>query len=175
MTWFLSYGWGFFYLHYEIFPGKSPWMEQILVWLISSLLQTSHFLWHKVIFSVSEVLSLEYFHKGQKYSSYIYFKVFGRFFFFAEADLAWANICCQSSSFCLRKRLCQSSAILYVVTTAAWLLVSGVGPCLGSEPRLQKQSAPNLTTRPPGQPLYFVLLMVTSSLLKKLFIFSAIL
>ena len=28
--------------------------------------------------------------------------------------------------------------------------MSGIGPCLGTEPGLLKQSAPNLTTRPPG-------------------------
>ena len=38
------------------------------------------------------------------------------------------------------------------VATTAWPPMSGVGLCLGTEPRLLKQSVPNLTTRPQGRP-----------------------
>ena len=62
-------------------------------------------------------------------------------FIFAEENLPWADICASLPLFCMW------------VAATAWLLTSGVGPCLGTKPWLPKWSAPNLTTRPWGWPL----------------------
>ena len=61
----------------------------------------------------------------------VYF-VINSLFFVAEEGSPWANICYQSSSFCMR------------ATATAWPLTkSDVGPCLGAEPRPPKQSVLN--------------------------------
>ena len=64
-----------------------------------------------------------------------------------EEDWPWTNICCQSSSFCLRKIVTELTSVpifLYFMwdATTAWL--DKLAPCLGSElanPGLPKQSA----------------------------------
>ena len=63
------------------------------------------------------------------------------FSFFAEKDSPWANICASLPLFCMW------------VTATAWLPMSGVGPGPGTKSGPPKQSVPNLTTRPQGQPL----------------------
>ena len=58
----------------------------------------------------------------------------------AEEDSPWANICANLPLLCMW------------VATTAWLLTGGVGQCSGTEPRLPKQSMPNLTCMPHSQP-----------------------
>ena len=82
------------------------------------------------------------------------------FFLFAEEDLPWANIYCQSSSFCLRRIVPELTSVplfLYFVrglppSTIAWPPTSGVGPRLGTESRQLKWSVLTLNTRPQGWP-----------------------
>ena len=87
---------------------------------------------------------------------------------FGEEDWPWANICWQSSTFCLRKivpeltsvpiflYLCQSSFILYVRchhSTAWWVVyrpTPGIQTC---KPWAAKAEHMNLTTMLPGQPI----------------------
>ena len=81
----------------------------------------------------------------------------GFFFFFGEEDWPWANICWQSSSFCLRKAGPEltSMAIFLCFVCVSHGLTSGVGLCLGSEPMhsgLLKRSTLSLTTTPLGWP-----------------------
>ena len=57
------------------------------------------------------------------------------FFFCAEEDSPWVNICANLPLFCMW------------VTATAWLPTTGVGPCLGTKPRPPKCNVPNLTTR----------------------------
>ena len=64
-----------------------------------------------------------------------------------EEDYHRANICANLPLFCMW------------VTTTAWPLVSSVGPCPATEPWPLKWSAPNLTTRSQGWPLYLSLLI----------------
>ena len=55
------------------------------------------------------------------------------------------------------------------VATTGWLM-SGIGPHMGSgtiNPRQLKQSTPNPTTRPWGQPLYYFLIDIGDRLLVK--------
>lgn len=54
-------------LHYEMILGDGLWIEQIIVWLISNLLQSNHFLWQRAPFSevllqMAEVLQLYLLH-----------------------------------------------------------------------------------------------------------------
>ena len=77
------------------------------------------------------------------------------FFFPAEEDSPWANICANLPLF----------FSMWVVTTA-WLLTSGVDPCLGTEPRPLKGSLPNLIARPWGWPPIFFLLYWRNSMPK---------
>ena len=70
------------------------------------------------------------------------------FFFSTKEDLAWANICVNLPLFCMW------------VAAIAWLPTSGVGPCTGTEPKLLKWSALNLTTRPWAWP-WFCFLFAT--------------
>ena len=63
------------------------------------------------------------------------------FLFLLEEDLPWGNVCASLPIFCMW------------VAAMEWPPMSGVGPCLGTKPRLLKQSAPNLTTGPQGWPL----------------------
>ena len=76
---------------------------------------------------------------------------------FAEEDLPWADIYCQSSSFLLRKICPELTSVADLPLFVRELLsqhghwqTSNVGPNLGTEPTLPKRSTPNLTTRPPG-------------------------
>ena len=72
-------------------------------------------------------------------------------YFFGEEDWPWANICCQSSPFCLRKirpDLTSMPVFLYFVRrtpATAWLDKWCAGPCPGSKPanpQPPKQSTP---------------------------------
>ena len=82
------------------------------------------------------------------------------FFVFGEEDWPWANICCQSPSFCLRKIVPELTSVpifLYFVcgSLPQHGLISAVCPRLRSElakPRPLKWSTLNLTTVPLGQP-----------------------
>ena len=78
-----------------------------------------------------------------------------------EEDWPWANICCQCSSFCLRKivddlHLCQSSSISHVgkCYSVAWWPVCKSTPGIWTcEPWATGAECMNLTTVPPGYPL----------------------
>ena len=80
------------------------------------------------------------------------------FFFFPEEDSPWANICCQSSSFCLKKIhpvlcVCASLPLFCMwVAVTAWPLMSAVGLHPGTKPGPPKRSMENLTSRPLAGP-----------------------
>ena len=57
----------------------------------------------------------------------------------ADAELPWANICCQSSTFCM-----------WAAATARPLTDDGCRSVQGTEPRPLKRNTLNLTTRPVG-------------------------
>ena len=65
------------------------------------------------------------------------------FFVVVEEDSPWANMCASLPVFCVW------------VAATAWPPTSDVGPNPGTGPRLPKQSVPNFTIRPQGQPLYY--------------------
>ena len=81
-------------------------------------------------------------------------------FIFCEEDWPWANICCQSSSFCLRKIVPELTSVpisLYFVygMPPQHGLMSGVEVCAQDptqEPRDAEVECANLTTTPLGWP-----------------------
>ena len=87
------------------------------------------------------------------------------FFFFDGEDSPWANICCQSSSFCLRKICPEPTSVPIFFYFRTWITatasppMSGVDPDPGAEFGLPKQSVPDLTTRLWGWPLKWQILM----------------
>ena len=86
------------------------------------------------------------------------------FFYFPEKDSPWANICCQSFSFCLRK-ICPeptSMPVFFYFVCGLPPPMSGVGLCPGTEPWPLKWSTPNLTARLQGWPLSGIFLILPS-------------
>ena len=117
---------------------------QLFTWVQLGYIGTRHSsLYTKYGFSFHVLLLLE--SNRSKHSALITEKTLRcwwvrNFFFPTKEDLPWANICASLPLFCLW------------VTAIAWLPVSGVGPCLGTEPGLPNQRAPNITTRQQGRP-----------------------
>ena len=82
--------------------------------------------------------------------------------FFGEEDWPRANICCQSSSFCLRKIVPELMCVpvflcfLYVgyCHSMAWWAVCRSAPRIHCRPKAAEAEHTNLTTMPPGWPLF---------------------
>ena len=81
---------------------------------------------------------------------------------FGEEDWPWANICCQSSSFCLRKIVTEVTPVpifLYFLymrchRSMAWWAVHRSMPGVQThEPQATNPEEVNLTTTSAGQPL----------------------
>ena len=97
-------------------------------------------------------------HLSQPISSLSFLFSFS-FFFFCEEDWPLANICCHSSSFCLRKIVTElttvQSSLLYVehcYSTAWWAVCRSVPRIRPCEPKAAKAECMNFTTTPPGWP-----------------------